>query len=54
MNITWIKWTELKSGETLKYRSREFRKDIPDDQEKLMMRIIIGMTVMIKRKKRRI
>ena len=24
MNRTWIKWTELKPGETLKYRSRVF------------------------------
>ena len=40
MNKTWIKWKELKPGETLKYRGREFRKDIPDDQEKLMTRII--------------
>ena len=40
MNSTWIKWTELKPGETLKYRGREFRKDIPDNQEKLMTSII--------------
>ena len=39
-NKTWIQWTELKPGETLKYRSREYRKDIPDDQEKLMTRIV--------------
>ena len=32
MNNTWIKWTELKPGETMKYRGREFRKYIPDDQ----------------------
>ena len=43
MNKTWIKWTSLKPGETLEYRSREFRKDIPDDQEKLMMHIINRM-----------
>jgi hypothetical protein len=40
MNNTWIKWTELKPGETMKYRGREFHKDVPDDQEKLMTRII--------------
>ena len=43
MNNMWIKWTELKPGETLKYRSRDFRKDVPDDQEKLMTRIINRM-----------
>ena len=43
MNKTWIKWTELKPGETLKYQSREFRKGVPDDQEKLMTRIINRM-----------
>ena len=43
MNKTWIKWTKLKPGETLKYRSREFRKYIPNDQEKLMTRIINRM-----------
>ena len=31
MNKTWIQWTTLKPGETLKYRSRVFRKDVPDD-----------------------
>ena len=40
MHNTWKQWTKLKPGETLKYQSREFRKDIPDDQEKLMTRII--------------
>ena len=34
MNKTWIKWTQLKPGEKMKYQSREFRKDIPDDQKK--------------------
>jgi hypothetical protein len=43
MNNTWIKWTELKPGETMKYRGREFHKDVPDDQEKLMTRIINRM-----------
>ena len=37
---TWLKWTELKPGESLKYRGRDFRKDVPDDREKLMTRII--------------
>ena len=40
---TWIQWTKLKPGETLKYRSRVFRKDVPDDQEKLMTRIVNRM-----------
>ena len=41
MNNTWIKWTELKPEETMrKYRGREFRKYIPNDQEKLMTHII--------------
>ena len=43
MNNTWIKWTELKPGETMKYQGREFRKDITNDQEKMMMRIINRM-----------
>jgi len=43
LNNTWIKWTELKPEESLKYRGREFRKDIPDDQEKLMTRIVNRM-----------
>ena len=43
LNNTWIKWTELKPGESLKYRSRVFRKDIPDDQEKLLTCIINRM-----------
>ena len=43
MNNTWIMWTELKPGETIKYRGREFHKDVPDDQEKLMTRIINRM-----------
>ena len=42
MNKTWIQWTTLKPGETLRYKSRVFRKDVPDDQEKLMTRIING------------
>ena len=24
MNNTWVKWTELKSGETMKYKGRVF------------------------------
>ena len=43
MHNTWIQWTTLKPGETLKYRSRVFRKDVPDDQEKLMTRIVNRM-----------
>jgi hypothetical protein len=43
MNKTWIEWTEIKPEEKLKYRSREYRKDIPHDQEKLMTRIIYSM-----------
>jgi hypothetical protein len=43
MNNTWIKWTELKPGEKMKYGGREFHKDVPDDQEKLMTRIINRM-----------
>jgi len=43
MNNTWIKLTELKPGETMKYRGREFHKDVPDDREKLMTRIINRM-----------
>ncbi len=43
MNSMWIKWTELKPVETLKYRSRVVQKDLPDDQEKLMTRIINRM-----------
>ncbi len=39
MHNTWIQWTTLKPGETLKYRTRVFRKNVPDDQEKLMTRI---------------
>ena len=46
----WIKWTELKPGETLKYQSREFQNDVPDDQEKLMTRIINRMNGYIKEK----
>ncbi len=42
-NKKWIHWTTLKPGETLKYRSRVFRKYVPDDQEKLMTRIINRM-----------
>ncbi len=45
MNNTWIKWTELKPGEKIKYGGREFHKDVPDDQEKLMTRIINRMQV---------
>ncbi len=43
MNKAWIWGTELKPGESLKYQSREYRKDIPNDQEKLMLRIINSM-----------
>jgi hypothetical protein len=43
MNKTWIEWTTLKPGQTLKYKSRVFQKDVPDDQEKLMTRIIGSM-----------
>ena len=43
MDKTWIQWTELKPGESLKYRSKEYRKDVPNDQEKLMTRIINRM-----------
>ena len=43
MNKTWIWRTELKPGESLKYQSREYRKDVPNDQEKLMTRIINSM-----------
>ena len=43
MHNTWIQWTKLKPGESLKYRSRVFQKDVPDDQEKLMTRIINRM-----------
>ena len=43
MHNTWIQWKKLKPGETLKYRSRVFQKDVPDDQEKLMKRIINRM-----------
>ena len=43
MNKTWIRWTELKPGESLKYQSREYRKDVPNDQENLMTRIINRM-----------
>ena len=43
MQNTWIQWTTLKPGEALKYQSREFQKDVPDDQEKLMRRIINRM-----------
>jgi hypothetical protein len=43
MNNTWINWTELKPGETMKYQGREFHKNVPDDQEKLMMCIINRM-----------
>ena len=40
MNKAWMRWTELKPVETLKYQSIEYRKDISDDQEKLMTRIV--------------
>ncbi len=50
MNNTWIKWTELKTGETMKYKGREFHKDIPDNQEKLMTRIINSMNRYDKKK----
>ncbi len=40
MNKIWIWRTELIPEETLKYQSWEYRKYIPDDQEKLMTRII--------------
>ena len=43
MNNKWIKWTELKPGEKIKYGGREFHKNVPDDQEKLMTRIINRM-----------
>jgi hypothetical protein len=40
MSSMWIKWTELKPGEKIKYGGREYHKDVPNDQEKLMTRII--------------
>ena len=40
MHNTWIQWIKLKPGETMEYRSRVFHKDVPDDREKLMTRII--------------
>ena len=43
MNNAWIRWTELKPGETMKYQGREFHKDVPDDQEKLTTCIINRM-----------
>ena len=43
MKNPWINWTELKPGEKMKYKGREFYKDVPNDQEKLMTRIINSM-----------
>ena len=49
-NDSWIKWTKLKPGETMKYKGREFHKDVPNDQEKLMTRIINSMNSYAKKK----
>jgi hypothetical protein len=38
----WIEWINLESG-ALPYKGRIYKKDIPDDETKLMMRIINTM-----------
>ena len=41
----WREWDGLESGanKTLKYHDRIYRKDIPDDEEKLMTNMINQM-----------
>jgi hypothetical protein len=39
---TFVKWTQLGPGEKLRYACREFTKNVGEDEERLMRRIMIA------------